>query len=275
MSSNCDWEAIFADPELTPESLLPLLVETIRSKGMRAKDGVQHGYKLSEAGLGAQRHFPVLWKNPSFSLMPLALPALGVLHGFVEEAWLEQQAKITDEEFCVLVRSQVRERAMPVLAETMRLAAKNMHPLVSILWAGRATWPCFEVGSTQYSSKPQHEWETILAYGRGAKVHLMEANAFRSIVALMYPLTGPSAYLHAIIALSLVGCPPLVSEVNLSRLTLAEKRLYRLADLHLLDHLRNGTKLNYVTLRAPRLVGAYPVSPLTADDRAALIGVAP
>jgi len=266
------WVEIFADPELTPAALRPLLVESVR----KTKNGVESYYTLSDDGREAKVHFAKLWENPSFSLMSLEMPALSALQEVVEEVWLDAQNKIKDEELCNLIRPQVRERTMPLLEETMALAAKDMHPLVSILWAGRQTWPCFVEGDTQYRSKPKREWEAILTQARNNHAHLMEFNAFLSIVNLMYPQPGPSAYFGALVARALVGCVPLLFEEGSrpARLTLVQKRLFHLADQHLLRHLQTGAPLHYGVLRAPRLVGAHPIVPLTDLDREALASMA-
>jgi hypothetical protein len=237
-----DWPELFSNPELNPAALLPLL-------GIDRLDALSAQVYAS--------HLPILWENPSFHLASLELPALAALVPIVERAFLDQQRSRLKEEIYVLVGPMVRERSIPLIVETMRMAYFRMNPLVSSLWVGSQGIPILKAGSEE--GWPQAAWLRIIQHMRNSEITTLEISAYRVVCALQYDVVAPWVYLAAVRARYLVECAPQIWWDRQEEDSLETLRLWCTARKHLLAHIKDNIPLDWEVLRAPEY--GYPSSP--------------
>ena len=238
------WPEVFANPEIDPAALLPLVGEcAFNHKGIPQQ---WH----SKQGAAAWMHLHVLWENPAFALMPLDTPELGVLVEPTERCWLESQFGPMRQAFGKAIGDTTRWRSMLLLEEVMAKAAHLIHPMISGIWTMRANFPYFHIESGFSASWPDSEWQKILRYSRYGQVTSLEYSAASAIFALQYDLLDPWVYLSAVRAKCLMGRKPSLHREELIEETTQQSRLARTARLHLIDHLKNKTPLDWDVLGA-------------------------
>lgn len=226
------WTVLFADPELDPRRLLPLVAQP--------GDPEYRSYGIKEM-------LPVLWENPSKALFALACPQLGSLLEAAEAAWLKQQILLHNEKVRALVSATARERAVALLAEVMVSTKVVLHPFIHALWAGHAQWPYFHVPVG--SNWPHGEWRGLfnqMVQGEGST---LEYSAFMSLAQLQYAVVNLGwCFLGAVRARALLEAPRCVHSEEIVYPALRTLRLQHATQLNLLAHVLEGVPLDYATL---------------------------
>ncbi len=232
MSTN--WIPLFADPNLDPKALLPLLDQT--------------GLGLSVEGNQARHYFQSLWENPAFALAALELPELGGLSPLVESAWIGHQQYYLNEEIAAVKVPNAKERILAHLTYVFDNCQYTFAPFLQVLWSGRNRFPLFL--NPYGSAWPQEQWWTLLDYNRWGEISTLEDSAARALVPLQYDIADLWVLQTAIRAEALVGCARMSKWKDTRELSLPRKRLRLAVDRHLLAHLSQGVPLDWTLLRA-------------------------
>ena len=245
-----NWPEVFANPEIDPAALLPLVAECVSNHR-----GIPQAW-YSEQGRHAWAALPVLWENPAFALLPLDTPALGVLVEPTERCWLEAQFGPMRQAFTKAIGDTIRWRSMLLIEEVMAKAAHLIHPLLTGLWTMRASFPYFHIDGGFAAAWPDSEWQKILRHNRYGCATSLEFSAASAIFALQYDLLDPWVYLSAVRAKCLMSRPPRLHRDEIAaEETTQQRRLSRIARLHLIDHLRTNAFLDWDILGAAEEAG--------------------